>query len=113
MNKQVKEKIDYLKETKKPYLIVVRDGEIMNVDDYLPLIYGNLCNALYNNSFNKGLSKTKEKCNYTEYMEFEETFPNQPGLKYIYINIPCKMNQLDGYKLIDNIIQKTLIGGGF
>lgn len=113
MNKKIKEKIDYLKETKKPYLIVIRNDEIMNVDDYLPLIYGNLCNALFNNSFNKGLSKIKEKCNYTEFMEFEETFPNTPGLKYIYINIPCNMNSLDGYKIIDNIIQKTLNGGGF
>lgn len=113
MKKEVKEKIDYLKETKKPYLIVLRDGEIVNVDDYLPLIYGNLFNGLYCNSFNRGLSRIKEKCNYTEFMEFEETFPNYPGLKYIYINIPCNMNQLDGYKVVDNIVQKTINGGGF
>ena len=113
MKKEVKEKIEYLKGTKKPYLIVVRDNEIVNVDDYLPLIFGNLYNGLYNNSFNKGLSRIKEKCNYTDLMEFEETFPNTPELKYIYINIPCNMNQLDGYKMIDKIIERTLNGGGF
>lgn len=111
MKKEVKEKIEYLKGTKKPYLIVLRDDEIVNCDDYIPLIYGNLYNGLYNNNFNKGLSRIKEKCNYTEYMEFEETFPNTPGLKYIYINIPCNMNQIDGYKVIDQLIQKGINGG--
>ena len=113
MNKEIKEKIDYLKTTKKPYFIVIKDGEIMNINDYLPLIYGNLINGLFNNSFNKGVSRIKEKCNYTEFMEFEETFPNYPGLKYIYINIPCITNQLDGYKVVDNIVQKAINGGGF
>lgn len=111
MKKEVKERIDYLKGTKKPYLIVIRDQEIINCDDYIPLIYGNLYNGLYNNNFNKGLSKIKEKCNYTEFMEIEETFPNTPGLIYLYINIPCNMNQLDGYKIVDSLIQKGIKGG--
>ena len=111
MKKEVKERIDYLKGTKKPYLIVIRDDDIVNCDDYLPLIYGNLINALYNNSFNNGLSRVKERCNYTEYMEFRETFPNHKGLVYMYINIPCNMNQLNGYKLIDEVIQKGIKGG--
>ena len=111
MKKEVKEKIDYLKGTHKAYLIVIRDNEIVNCDDYLPLIYGNLINALYNNSFNRGLSRVKERCNYTEYMEFIETFPNNEGLVYMYINIPCNMNQVNGYKLIDEVIQKGIKGG--
>lgn len=111
MKKEVKERIDYLKGTKKPYLIVINNDEIVNCDDYIPLIYGNLINALYNNSFNKGLLRVKERCNYTEYMEFIETFPNREGLVYMYINIPCNMNQLNGYKLIDEVIQKGINGG--
>ena len=100
-----------MKGTKKPYLIVLRDNEIVNCDDYIPLIYGNLYNGLYNNSFNRGLSRVKEKCDYTEFMEFEETFPNTPGLKYLYINIPCNMNQLNGYNIVDQLIQKGIKGG--
>lgn len=111
MKKEVKEKIEYLKGTKKPYLIVMRNDEIVNCDDYIPLIYGNLLNGLYNNSFNNGLSRVKEKCNYTEYMDFIEIFPNTEGLIYMYINIPCNMNQLNGYKIIDEVIQKGINGG--
>ena len=55
--------------------------------------------------------EVKERCNYTEYMEFVESFPNREGLIYMYINIPCNMNQLNGYKLIDEVIQKGINGG--